>query len=329
MSPTITIGIPSFQRGDVLCQTLGPLLARSDETVVEIIVADQVPNHAPAVAAQLADFRAQPRLRYLALDRAGTTIARNRILAEAKGDVVVFLDDDVAVSDGMFRRYAETFARTGADAVLGQVYQATVLQMAAALAETIRPVGSPRYAGAGRWVDVPHYIMGCNHAVLRKSALEIGGYDERFVAAAKNEEGDFFMRLATAGGRVWYAPECWLVHFSAPTGGARQSLHATADEWKRSYNDLLWLVRHGTASRTFGLSLWRALRRGPFHKRNVVRVWRQPWAWGSFFYAAGRAALGAAVVVGVDRAGKACRIPWRNLKTAWRDPTRGSAVKSG
>ena len=311
MTLSITVGIPTYQRGEILCQTLGPLLARIDESVLEIIVADQLPDHAPAVADRLADLRRDPRLRYLPLDRAGTTIARNRILAAATGDVVVFLDDDVAVSAGLFRRYADVFAGTGAEAVLGQVFQSSHDRMAAVLADTDQPVGAPRYSGAGRWVDVPHYVMGCNHAVLRKAALDVGGYDERFVAAAKNEEGDFFMRLSAAGGQVWYAPECWLIHFSAPSGGARQRLRPLADEWKRSYNDLLWLVRHGRASHTFGVSLWRALRRGPLHKRNVVRFWRQPWAWYAFFLALGRALLGANVVVGATPGGCPGSFEWK------------------
>ena len=311
MTPSITVGIPTYQRGEILCQTLGPLLARIDESVLEIIVADQLPDHAPAVADRLADLRKDPRLRYLPLDRAGTTIARNRILAAAAGDIVVFLDDDVAVSAGMFLRYAEVFAGTGADAVLGQVFQSSHDHMAAVLAGTDCPVGSPRYSKDGCWVAVPHYVMGCNHAVLRKAALAIGGYDERFVAAAKNEEGDFFMRLAAAGGKVWYAPECWLVHFSAPSGGARQLLRPLADEWKRSYNDLLWLVRHGRTSHTFGVSLWRALRRGPLHKRNVLRIWRQPWAWHAFFTALGRALLGRGVVVGLTPDGRPGSFEWK------------------
>ena len=323
MKLSITVGIPTYQRGEVLCQTLGPLLARIDETVLEIIVADQLPDHAPTVAARLADLRTDPRLRYLPLDSAGTTIARNRILAAAKGDIVVFLDDDVAVSAGMFRRYGEVFAGTSADAVLGQVFQSSHDHMAGVLADTDRPVGSPRYSGEGRWVDVPHYVMGCNHAVLRNAALAVGGYDERFVAAAKNEEGDFFMRLSAAGGQVWYAPECWLVHFSAPSGGARQRLRSRADEWKRSYNDLLWLVRHGRTSRTFGVSLWRALRRGPLHKRNVVRIWRQPWAWHAFFVALGRALLGRNVVVGLTPDGGPGSCEWKRRDIRPHGAARG------
>ena len=109
---------------------------------------------------------------------------------------------------------------------------------------------------------------------------------------------------------MWYEANCWLIHYSAPGGGARTPLRPLRDEWKWSYNDLIWLIRHGKASRTFGWSLWRAIRRGPLHKRNIARFWRQPWAWGAFAYTFCRALRNSRFVAGIDHSGKPLRIKW-------------------
>ena len=317
MTISLSIGIPTYQRGDILCQTLGPLLERCTASVKEVIIADQCPNHSAAIQAKLKRMCEHPLVHYLALESSGLTFARNRILAEAQGEGVIFLDDDVAVSEEMFERYAEAFERTGADAILGQVYQSNSQMMTDSLAtHPLCPTGSSCFGNQGTWVSCPRYAMGCNHAVLRQPALSIGGYDEHFCAVAKNEECDFLMRLALAGGSIWYEPSCWLVHFSASTGGVRQNSLPIREEWTRSYNDLLWLIRLGRASGTFKTSLWRALRRGPLHKRNVLRPWRQPWAWASFLYALLRAAFHSPIVLGIDHSGTGIHIPWRSIHLA-------------
>lgn len=312
MNVSISVGVPTYQRGDILCKTLENILPRLGKCVVEVIVADQFPNYSAEIQTRLNSLLEHPAVKYITLNRAGLTIARNAILASAQGDVVVFLDDDVLVPTAFFDNYAKAFEQTKADVVLGQVYQLSYTEVTLTPVEELRSKAAARFLNKSNWTNFPHGT-GCNHAVRRLRALEQGGYDEQILgcAGAKNEEGDFLMRLKSSGGRMWYEANCWLIHYSAPGGGARTPLRPWSDEWKWSYNDMIWLVRHGKASGTFGWSLWRAIRRGPLHKRNIACFWRQPWAWGAFAYTFCRALRDSRFVAGIDQRGTPVRIKWK------------------
>ena len=287
---SITVGIPSYNRGEILCRTLSQILPHLSPVVREVIVADQCPSHFREVMVRLQELQTCPRLRYLTLERSGLPIARNAILAAAKTEFLVFLDDDVILPHGFFESYLKTFIETGAQIIQGQVIQLYNLDEFDKPAELLRPRGSPQFGTVSMWMKDLSFFIGANHAIRRSRALQVGGYDEQMgCGVAKNEEADFINRATQSSTDVYYESNCWLVHYSAPTGGVRQRPSPLSGEWKKSYTDLLWCFRHGRRLGNPGKLFWKALRRGPLRKDNIRRFWRQPWAWIAFAFAVLRA----------------------------------------
>src|SRR5688572_28177627 len=93
-SAVLTIAIPTYERGTVLCDTIEQLLAlepRADE----IVIVDQTPAHPPEVAARLEVWERASAIRVIRLDAPSITRAMNTALREAKNPRVLFLDDDI------------------------------------------------------------------------------------------------------------------------------------------------------------------------------------------------------------------------------------------
>src|ERR1039458_6076668 len=93
----VTVAIPTFNRSAFLRQTLEGI-ARQDypPDLFETLVIDN--NSRDDTAGVVADLAAsKPGLRYLQESRQGLDHARNRAIAEAKGDIILLGDDDILV----------------------------------------------------------------------------------------------------------------------------------------------------------------------------------------------------------------------------------------
>jgi glycosyltransferase involved in cell wall biosynthesis len=88
-SPTISVVIPTFNRGPWLAETVASVLAQTLPPLEVLIVDDGSTDDTPGVCAHF------PRpVRYIRQENAGVAAARNRGSAEARGEWLAFLDSD-------------------------------------------------------------------------------------------------------------------------------------------------------------------------------------------------------------------------------------------
>ncbi|HEY0372033.1 MAG TPA: hypothetical protein VGD79_08520, partial [Thermoanaerobaculia bacterium] len=88
-------------------------------------------------------------------------------------------------------------------------------------------------------------VMAGNLSVKRDRALQIGGFDENFVGAAYRFETDFAMRVANAGGRIWFEPKASIRHLQLQTGGLRSyGDHRSAPVPAHSAGDYYFALQH-------------------------------------------------------------------------------------
>jgi len=97
-SPAATVVIPSHNRGAVLAKTLGALAEQTTSEPFEVIVAlDACTDDSAAVLDKL---ETTFPLRWIAGEWCRASAARNAAAREARGRVIIFLDDDIVVGSG-------------------------------------------------------------------------------------------------------------------------------------------------------------------------------------------------------------------------------------
>lgn len=219
--PEVSVVIPTYRRGEILLRTL-ELLFQLDPPPGEILVVDQTEQHPPGVAQELQRLEAAGRIRVVRFSPPSIPRAMNVGLREARGSVVLYVDDDVEPALDLVAAHAARYAG-GFAAVCGQVLQP---------GEVPDPAANqgPRAAGFRADLDFRYNgtretelasVISCNLSVDREKALSIGGFDERFVGSAYRYETDFARRLVAAGHRILFAPEAFIRHLRLSTGGTR------------------------------------------------------------------------------------------------------------
>jgi GT2 family glycosyltransferase/peptidoglycan/xylan/chitin deacetylase (PgdA/CDA1 family) len=201
-TPRLSVVVPTFQRRDVLARTLPTVLdltmpAGSYEVVVV------VDGSTDGTAEMLAERFAGCPVRTLLRDNAGPAAARNTGIQAARGDIILFLDDDLLCPPGLLAAHLE--AHEGAPkVVLGPVLG---LEGGSTAAELSRMALDEYYSRMRDLWDPntsPTAYVAPNTSVPREVLLRAGGFDTRFARA--HEDADLGLRLRAAGLPFTYLP---------------------------------------------------------------------------------------------------------------------------
>ncbi|MBC19030.1 MAG: hypothetical protein CMJ74_02065 [Planctomycetaceae bacterium] len=222
-SLTITVAIPTYNREQVLINTIQHVMAQG-RPADEILVVDQTPEHEPDVDRQLSSWHADGSICWIKQEFANLSAARNRALLEAKSDVVVFLDDDVILSEDFILAHQKSYCDKNVKLVAGQIIAADRPIHSGEIDDF--ELGFPLSHNRSAWIK---NMGGGNFSVMRELALEVGGFDQRFYRVAYREDSDFLFRFcAKYHCLAKYTPQASVVHLAAWSGGC-DSRHAAFD----------------------------------------------------------------------------------------------------
>jgi len=238
----ITIAIPTYNRGAILVETIARLLALTPRADA-ILIADQTRQHPQDVEQRLRAWNDEGAIRWLRLEEPSIPKAMNDALVAATTDLVLFFDDDIVPAARIAGAHVTAHENAEIWAVAGQVLQPNE-QPLPPTANRQPPTDLEFRFNSTQGTFVTNVMAG-NLSVKRDRALEIGGFDENFVGAAYRFETDFAMRIAAAGGKIWFEPNASLRHLQLSTGGLRSyGDHRSAPVPAHSAGDYYFALHH-------------------------------------------------------------------------------------
>jgi GT2 family glycosyltransferase len=211
-TPLVSVVVPTYCRRASLARLLDALDRQSyPRSCFEVLVVD---DGSTDDTVQLVEERGiRGGVRVIQQQHAGPAEARNRGVAAATGNLVLFLDDDVVPVPELITTHVATHAAEPNAVVIG-------------------PMSAPRHWPRPIWVrweevqlDKQYRAMiagdwGCtarqfytgNASVARTHFLAAGGFDTSFQRAEDVELG---YRLADRGARFIFNPEAEVLHFAS------------------------------------------------------------------------------------------------------------------
>jgi len=181
------------------------------------------------------------RIRWFHASEANASLARNIGLIEARGEIVLFLDDDVAfASPDFLSAHASAYSQSDVAGVAGQILSRAVAPRPTRHRRSCHPeVGWLYFPGNFAYPAKTRGGASANLSVRRDWAIAVGGMDARFTKGAHREESDFCLRYTQRYGALSYEPSASLIHLQAADGGCRtwgasetlRPFHHVVGEW--------------------------------------------------------------------------------------------------
>jgi glycosyltransferase involved in cell wall biosynthesis len=206
----VTVAIPTYNRAGLLRQTLAGIVRQDfPRDQFEILVIDN--NSRDDTAQVVAEFAAaRPAPRHLLERQQGLDYARNRALAEAQGEILLFGDDDILPEPDWITRMIAPFATENGrriGAVGGEVIPVFPDGLPPWVAEWHGPLAFRPDAGPLGPRQSP---MGANLAFPRFVFEQLGPFHAGLDRAAGNYfsggDSEMIRRVRAAQLEVWFAP---------------------------------------------------------------------------------------------------------------------------
>ena len=218
VSASVSVVICTHERAQSL-ETCLEVMQKFHNPSIEYIVVDNAPR-SDTTRRVVERF---PHVHYCVEPRPGLSRARNTGIRSARGEIIVFTDDDVIVTDNWLAELTRSFDDTRVACTTGLVVPAEMETREQSWFEHwltfnrgYLPLRFDRQWLA-RYRSVPPVWQigaGCNMAI-RRSAFETAGYfDTRLGAGASgcSEDSELWYRLLAAGHVCEYVPAAMVLH---------------------------------------------------------------------------------------------------------------------
>ena len=225
MSKVLSILMPTHNRADIL-----PIALKSFESLSipagwhteMVIVANACTDNTCDVLDEHIDKLPFPT-RYVVEPVAGSSQARNRGVQEARGEIFIFVDDDVLVSPNWLIGLINVFETTPADFVGGPVklWWHAIERPEWFTSDFDSLLAAKEHGTEVIELDNPTAVITINIAYRRKIFDQVGGFrrdlERRGKGTGSYEDVEFNTRALEAGMRLFYAPSAPVQHWVEPS----------------------------------------------------------------------------------------------------------------
>jgi len=217
----ISVIIPTCTgREKEIKETVKSILSSDLRNVKEIILAIDKSKEILRYASKLRKNNKKIKIVFSPVKR-GRCKAKNEAARKARGEILLFLDDDVEIEDkNYFNIISSDFSGKHIGAVSAREIK---LKKTSPLKKKIfgKKIGKITTLGdvisnfdsnPGRKIFVGA-LPGCNFAVRKNVFFEIGGFDENYdIGTAYREETDLQIRIKRLGYKLVFDPRTYVIH---------------------------------------------------------------------------------------------------------------------
>ncbi len=197
----VSVVVPTYNRRDMVVRCIQTLLRQEFPPAQYEIIA-VVDGSSDGTPSALRELKSSSRLEIIEQENRGLAAARNSGLHRSRGDIVIFVDDDMLCESQLVSEHFAAHACERPVIAVGAVFLSDDTPLTLAAECFNREVGAfflqdrkhPVSAGT------PPLIFG-NTSVRRQWLMDAGGFDERF---RMREDADLAIRLCSAGLRTAY-----------------------------------------------------------------------------------------------------------------------------
>ncbi len=262
-TPSVTIVIPTYNRPACLQATIRQLLEQPF-CDFELRVIDQSEGSDEAANRLFASRCSDVRVIFSHAPAKGLPNARNLALAEARGEIVIFVDDDVVLlSDDFIGAHVRCFDDPAVGGVTGRHVERVLTMNSRRTACHVSWGGRTIFNLFGTTRQDIRSCKGSNMSFRMAAVHQVGGFDRR---THMLEDTDFSVRIRAAGWRLVFEPAAEVLHLSIAAGGVRETV-GLVTECRRFRSTAYYIAKHRGTLGMVGFV-------GTFTLIAFVRAWR-------------------------------------------------------
>jgi GT2 family glycosyltransferase len=250
MIPKATIVVPSTGRTERLRKCIESLVAQKTAFTFEIVVVIDGPDSEHVKDLIVSECGSRANLSFnTSPTRRGSPRAKNIGARLAKGEILVFVDDDVAVRESWLARIVAGYS-VGIVGVGGSEVKRPRSEFIRWFWSRLNGNTTGKVTRSGLVISnftsektAPEQVdclAGANMSFDRAAFEKSGGFDENYLGTAYREETDLCMRMLSVG-RLLFVPSAIMDHFEEGLGGNSPLSQRDWNYWYHRNNTYFFL----------------------------------------------------------------------------------------